>query len=126
MRYSFARKMTITLRSWSMLRGQLAPFRRLLRHTGFFTALALLLLATACTLNPAPNTTAISGPPAVRLAAPLPNATYLEGVAVNVQAYISNAGADIDRVEFSVDNAVVQTMPQPNPTGGPVFSLTHS
>ncbi len=102
-----------------------SPLRRLLRVTSLM--IGLLVLATACTLNPAPDVDSIAaGPPVVRLAAPLPNATYLEGVAVNVQAYVSNAGADIDRVEIAVDNAVIQTFPAPNANGAPVFSVTHS
>src|SRR5687767_8243726 len=39
--------------------------------------------------------------PVVRITAPLPNTTFLFGVAVNVQVQVSNAGPDIDRVEVS-------------------------
>lgn len=96
-----------------------------------FGTLAVLLAVTAfmsaCTLNPAPDGVTVSdGPPSVRLASPLPNATYLEGVPVNIQAYISNAGPDIDRVEVAIDNAIVDTKPTPNTSGAVVFSITNS
>lgn len=87
-----------------------------------------LLLLAACNLNLAPtdNSANISGPPAVQIVSPLPNATYLESVAVNVQALISNAGPDIDRVEFAVDDAIVDTRTAPNEAGVPSFSLTYA
>lgn len=112
-----------------MLRRLLSPAGRVYSpRWALVTALALWLAASACTLNPAPDggQAVVAGPPQVRLVAPLPNATFLEGVAVNIQAFVSNAGADIDRVEVTVDNEIVQTLPQPNPQGGPGFSVTHS
>jgi hypothetical protein len=81
---------------------------------------------TACTLNPAPSEQSFSGPPTVRLTSPQPNATYLEGIAVNMQAQVSNAGSNIDRVEFSVDNTIVATATNPNTTGAPTFSVMQS
>ena len=83
--------------------------------------IALLILMTGCTLNnvSVPNET-ISGAPTVRILAPQPNATYMEGVAVNLQATISNAGKDIDRVEIVIDGATVATLNQPNPSAAAV------
>lgn len=90
-------------------------------------ATVVLLLATACTLNQSPEGVTVGGgAPVVRLVSPPANATYLEGVQVNIQASVSNAGEDIDRVEVTVDNAVVTTFPQPNESGSPIFSVTHS
>jgi hypothetical protein len=95
--------------------------------TRLATGLLLLVLA-ACNLQAdgVNQAEAISGPPVVRIAAPLPNATFLEGVNVNIQAAVSNAGADIDRVEVLVDNAIIATLPQPNATAAPGFSITQS
>jgi Big-like domain-containing protein/CARDB protein len=95
-------------------------------------ALCLLLLAAllpACSLTASNSTggqTNISGQPVVRLVAPQPNATYLEGIPVNIQASVSNAGSDIDRVEISVDGAVVTALPSPNAAGAPTFSASYS
>jgi uncharacterized protein YraI len=88
----------------------------------------VLLAATGCNLGSGPGggEPAISGIPVVRIVSPLANATYLEGVNVNIQALITNAGADIDRIEISVDDSIVQTLSAPNTTGAPSFSVTHS
>jgi uncharacterized protein YraI len=96
----------------------LSPHRRWL--------IALLILITGCTLNnvSVPNET-ISGAPTVRILAPQPNATYMEGVAVNIQATISNAGKDVDRVEIVIDGATVATLNQPNTTAAASFNVTH-
>ncbi len=92
----------------------------------FARLLLLVVLLAACNLNQSQvNTTTVSGEPAVRIVSPLPNATYLEGVPVNIVANVSNAGADIDRVEVLVDGAIVATLPQPNSTGAAAFSVTH-
>ncbi|MEO8611831.1 MAG: SH3 domain-containing protein [Chloroflexota bacterium] len=92
--------------------------------------LMLMVMLSACNLG---NSGAqgnsqgvISGAPVVRIAAPLPNATYLEGVSVNIQAAVSNAGADIDRIEISIDNAVAATLPKPNTAGTPTFSVAQT
>ncbi len=105
---------------------QSSPKRRF--HSGRFVALMMLVLvATACTLNQSPEGVTVGGgEPVVRLASPITNATYLEGVPVNIQASVSNAGEDIDRVEVSVDNAVVTTLPQPNASGAAIFSVAHT
>ncbi len=101
-----------------------------LKMPGFRTGIvALMLLAAAgCNLNtPTDGTTeTISGAPVVRIIAPLPNATYREGVSVPIQAQVSNAGADIDRAEVSVDGSIIQTFSEPNTSGAPAFSLTHT
>lgn len=88
----------------------------------------LLALATGCTLNTAPGISpvVISGAPVVTLAAPPPGAAYLEGVGVNVQALIANAGADIDRVEIAVDNTLVDTQTQPNADARVAFTITYA
>src|SRR3954462_13016999 len=96
----------------------LSPHRRLL--------IALLILLTGCTLNNvvAPNET-ITGAPTVRILSPQPNATYMEGVAVNLQATVSNAGKDLDRVEIVIDGSTVATLNQPNPNAAASFNVTH-
>lgn len=97
--------------------------RRLWR--GFWLCAAII--ASACTLtNTSENTsgdTVLSGAPVVQIISPLPNATFLAGVAVNVQATVSNAGSNIDRVEIAVDGAIVATFPAPNPSGAVSFSI---
>ncbi|MEP7290210.1 MAG: CARDB domain-containing protein [Chloroflexota bacterium] len=91
----------------------------------------VLLIAAAffagCTLNngvPASNET-VSGAPTVRIILPQPNATYLSGVAVNIQAAVANAGADIDRVEIVIDGETVATLTEPNPNNAGTFNVTH-
>lgn len=91
-----------------------------------FLLLALVVLATGCTLNnmTLPNQT-ISGAPSVRIVLPQPNATYLAGVAVNIQAAVSNAGEDIDRVEIVIDGEIVATITDVNPNNANTFNVTH-
>ncbi len=86
------------------------------------------LLLTACNLNTEGENTVqtISGVPQVRIASPLPNATFLEGVPVNIQAMIANAGADISRVEIAIDQTIINTLETPNTAGAPAFSVTES
>jgi hypothetical protein len=90
----------------------------------------LTVLLAACNLGNSGtqggSQSVISGAPVVRIAAPLPNATYLEGVSVNIQAAVSNAGADIDRVEISIDGTVAATLPKPNSAGTPTFSVAQT
>lgn len=109
-----------------MFINQQAPQRRF--HVGRLVALvALMLVATACSLNQSPEGERVGGgPPVVRLVSPSANGTYLEGVQVNIQASVTNAGEDIDRVEVSVDNAIVTTLPDPNASGSPIFSVAHT
>lgn len=96
------------------------------RHLLALLGLVALLAVTGCTLpaSDIERETAIDGPPLVSIAAPRPNASYLEDVPVNIQASIANAGADIDRVEVSVNGEVIASQPQPNANGAPVFSIT--
>ncbi|GAB4511856.1 MAG: hypothetical protein OHK0046_10510 [Anaerolineae bacterium] len=93
-------------------------------------ALVILILAVAgCSLPTSVNNdeqTTISGAPEVRIASPLPNATFLEGVAVNIQAAVTNAGEDIDRVEILVEGVNIATLPSPNPAGAGVFNVTQT
>jgi uncharacterized protein YgiM (DUF1202 family) len=95
---------------------------------GLLLSLMLGLLLGACNLLTSPDSvqSVISGPPVVQIAAPPPNATYLESVAVNIQALVTNAGADIDRVEILVDGTIIQTLQQPNPGGAPSFSIAQA
>src|SRR5688572_23312019 len=91
--------------------------------------LMFMVALAACNLaNPSQggSETVISGAPVVRIAAPLPNATYLEGVNVNIQAAVSNAGNDIDRVEILVDDAIAATLPTPNTANAPTFSIAEA
>jgi len=88
--------------------------------------LVMMILLAACNLNSSQqNPTTVSGDPTVRIVSPLPNATYLEGVPVNIVANVANAGTDIDRVEVLVDGEIVATNPQPNGSGAVSFSVTH-
>ncbi|MBL8154710.1 MAG: SH3 domain-containing protein, partial [Anaerolineae bacterium] len=95
---------------------------------GLLLSLVLAVLLGACNLLTSPDSvqSAISGPPVVQIAAPPANATYLESVAVNIQALVTNAGADIDRVEILVDGTIIQTLQQPNPGGAPSFSIAQA
>jgi hypothetical protein len=84
--------------------------------------MAVLLLAS-CNLGADQAQTVISGVPTVQLSAPLPNATFMEGVPVNIQALISNAGPDIGRVEIVVDGTVIASLASPNTSGAATFSI---
>lgn len=90
----------------------------------------LLAALTGCTLSfNGPEVASLpefDSPPTVRITAPLPNTTYLSGVAVNVQVQVSNAGPDIDRVEVSTPDGLIGTLPQPNPTGAAAFGVTQT
>lgn len=90
----------------------------------------LVALLAACNLNTdsdsGPGSPVISGPPQVRIAAPLPNATYLEGVIVTIQALVTNAGADVQRVEVALDGAPLAQRSDPNPSGAPSFSVAET
>lgn len=109
-----------------MLQSRPSPLWRF-RTGRVLLAVVVLLVASACSLNQSPDGQQVGGgPPVVRLVSPAANATYLEGVPVNIQASITNAGDDIDRVEVTVDNAVVTTLPDPNANGLAAFSITHS
>lgn len=101
------------------------------RFSLLLTALLAILTALAmsgCTLPSGgqDGEISISGVPVVQIAAPLPNASYLEGVAVNIQASVLNAGADINRVEIAVDNVTIAALQAPNPSGAAIFSITQT
>ncbi len=87
--------------------------------------LASLYLLSACTLSTTSTTSdaPISGLPVVEIISPQANATYLEGVDVNILARITNAGADISRVEVLLDGAPIGTLNSPNTQGAPVFNI---
>lgn len=90
----------------------------------------MALLAAGCTLNVGESaqqaTPQISGAPVVQLIAPLPNATYLANVDVNILARVNNAGADVASVEVSVDDEVIAALQNPNPAGASSFSVTQT
>ena len=98
------------------------------RYAPVLLALAVLLAVTGCTLPASgdESETTIGGPPVVSIAAPRPNASYVENVTVNIQASITNAGDDIDRVEISVNDDVIATQAQPNASGASAFSITQT
>jgi hypothetical protein len=108
-----------------MVKSGLRPIRVRAPHLIW---LLVVILASACTLptgnDKGTTEVEVSGPPEVRIVSPADNATYLEGVSIPIQVSISNAGSDVERVEFMVDGAVVATYPQPNPSGARLFSLT--
>lgn len=101
----------------------------MLRTTTVFL-LCILLVAAGCTLSlpgqAVEATPQFAGAPQVRIAAPLANTTYLQGVPVNVQVQVVNAGPDIDRVEVSIDGVLLAMLPEPNPTGASAFGVTQS
>lgn len=90
----------------------------------------ILAALTGCTLSfNGPEVASLpefDSPPTVRITAPLPNTTYLSGVAVNVQVQVINAGPDIDRVEVSTPDGLIGTLPQPNPAGAAAFGVTQT
>lgn len=92
--------------------------------------LAVLVLASACSLTVAPdsgpNAVSYEGPPQVRIASPLPNATYLSGTAVNILARIENAGPDIAQVQITLNGSIIGETTNPNPAGAAVFTVTNS
>ena len=90
----------------------------------------LLAALTGCTLSfNGPEVAELpefTGAPVVRIAAPLPNTTYLSGVSVNVQVQVTAAGPGIDRVEVFADDALIGTLPQPNPSAAAAFGVTQT
>ena len=87
-------------------------------------------ILTGCSLNfgqPEGEPVAmISGAPVVEIAAPLPNSTFLQEVAVNILAAVSNAGTDIQRVEIKVGDTTVADITSPNASGAARFSVTQT
>ncbi len=87
----------------------------------------VLMICSGCSLGlPPPGSSAVvfEGPPAIQIASPLPNQTFLAGTTVIVQARIENAGPDLTRVSVLLDNAVVGETLNPNETGAEVVPLT--
>ena len=107
---------------------------RLPQWTRFWLLLlGLGLLISGCTLTSetsepesADSTTTITGAPVVDIYAPQPYSTYVEGVAVIIQARINNAGADLTRLQFTVDNQPIVTLQSPNTANAPAFSVTQT
>lgn len=99
------------------------------RYRMVIIALVWAWTMTGCTLSSGPieePLPQLSGEPQVQISAPLPNSTYLEGVGVNIQITVSNAGADIDRVEVYLDGVLTATLPDPNPMDAPMFGVTQT
>lgn len=90
--------------------------------------IGMLLVLAGCTLPTAEgdSDSAVEGAPVVQIAAPQPNATYLEDVSVNIQAAVSNAGTDISRVEITVDGDVIADLQSPNASGARFFTVTQT
>lgn len=99
-----------------------------------FGVLFLMLMTSACSLSFGGSTAdatgqtavAITGIPVVQFAAPMPNATYLKGVTVNILVGITNAGQDIQRVEIKLGDAPIADLKSPNPSGASRFSVTQT
>lgn len=93
-------------------------------------SLLLLFAVTGCSLSSLTGegeaVAMISGAPVVELSAPLANSTFLQGVVVNILASVSNAGDDIQRVEFKVDDITIADVTSPNPSGSSRFSVTRT
>jgi hypothetical protein len=90
-----------------------------------------LLAITGCSLSSLGGddgeaVAAISGAPVVELSAPLANSTFLKGVVVNILAAVSNAGEDVQRVEFKIDDTTIADLASPNPSGAARFSVTQT
>ncbi len=90
--------------------------------------LMLILTLAACNLNTTSEDIpqVVDGPPVVVIASPLPNAAFLDGVGVNIQARVSTAGADVTLVEVAVDDTVIASLEAPNAAGSPAFSVSQS
>lgn len=97
---------------------------------GVAWVILIALLAAGCTLRVGETaqqaTLQISGVPVVQMISPLPNATYLTNVDVNILARVTNAGADVASVEVSVDGETIATLQNPNPAAAESFSVTQT
>lgn len=81
-------------------------------------AAATLCLLAGCSLTlTAMPTPTIGGAPVVQFTAPAPDALVLEGVTLVVQVTVMNAGPDISRVAFSVDDQPLVEVSDPNTDG---------
>ena len=95
-------------------------------HSTIFLLLLAATICAACNLNFAPvdETAAFAEPPAIFIAAPLPNQTFLVGATVMVQARVENAGPDLARVSVLLDDALLGEKLNPNETNAAVLPLT--
>jgi uncharacterized protein YraI len=103
------------------------PFSRIISARNLLFCCLLPLMLAGCNLNQSPageEIAAISGVPVVRITSPQPAAIFREGVNVPIQAQISNAGADIQRVDLLIDGNVGRTFEAPNSAAAPAFSVT--
>ena len=99
---------------------------RLIRVPGLMCIVFVLLLS-ACSLGVPGAASAplpFSGPPLIRIAAPLPEQTFLSGATVIVQARIENAGPDLALVRMLLDGVVLGEKQDPNPIGAAVVPVT--
>jgi uncharacterized protein YraI len=90
--------------------------------------ISLFLLALAgCNLPASPddNEVSLGGVPAVRIAAPLANATYNEGVEVYIQVAVTNPGSDVVRVDVQVDNNLLASF-EPEEASADFFNFTET
>lgn len=89
-----------------------------------------VIVMTGCTLSSTEDSgesvALITGAPTVELATPLANSTFLKGVVVNIIASVANAGTDLQRVEFKVNDAKIAEVNAPNPSGAARFSVTNT
>lgn len=100
---------------------------RLMKRSFHFALwIGILVIVAGCNLNNNEPTSVITGTPVVRIVSPQANAAYLQGVTVNVQAQVTNAGADIDRVEIALDDGILETISAPNTDGAEAFAVGHS
>lgn len=105
-----------------------ASFLRLRCQINRFFMLILILGLAACNLSVQPDNVAgqFTGAPVVMIAAPLPDASFMAGVNINIQASITNAGPDIHRVEIALDDRILTELAQPNPEGEPAFTVSEA
>lgn len=86
----------------------------------------VMLLCAGCNLGfigeGAPPS--FEGPPAIKIASPTPNQTFLAGATVIVQARVENAGPDLARVSVLLDDALLGEKLSPNETSAAVLPLT--
>lgn len=88
--------------------------------------LITLLLFSGCNLGVRPDNASarFEGAPAIHIAAPQPDQTFLAGATVIVQARVENAGPDLARVAVLLDEALLGEQLEPNETGAAVLPLT--
>ncbi len=87
---------------------------------------ALLISGCSLTVNDTAAAPVYVGEPIVKIASPLENDTYQQGVAVNILARVENAGADIARIDLYRGSELLGTADNPNTGGAPAFTITNS